>query len=639
MGFFSSRRAEDDYVPDDKHTVVNVIRSRFYGKSKGKEREVTERPRTLFLPQDVSAAQALSHPTPTPSNSHSIRHAVSIPILSRKSQSSNTPHDPHTPNSRSLSVRLKSSVRKNFSPSGPSTSSSSNAPPSSQVPSTSRISESQESTTGYTTASIKSASPRKQTDSVTATLAQRLSELAAANEQGLLNDDEYRALRQNLFERFTSNATVPTENPVVPATPQRRHPRGQMSASEGRASTSSRPSSNFFVEVPRSPSIRSKASIRSGVASLFRTGGRRTASGSTDLGDTMSVYSSTSVRSSQYRPQPLRKKSSQSSVHTEPPRASDTISIASRRTERIPPFDFQSRPHTPSRSSIRRIGDAPPSSFPKTPVSEKYSPSVRDVFDDASLKTSRDIKLEMEAVEGERARLLDAFNGLEVTTLAKRQRHPSTAGSRPSTIVAVDNLDHLRSGMKSSPSSYTPSPSSYTPDSPSSSHLRVLGGESDVLSIRSGTSVGMNSLGRSATSKKAPSKASSSLLSSSSSRGSLQRKSSNGSASSGRAAAAKAKYSVPPVPAIPPHLGNYVHGSNSSINLTRSTGHLPMTSLPEDGIGEDPVPMDEDDLEFEAEMDDIRRRREEVYHRYEARLEYLRAKLKGAQLHEKLMKK
>ena len=45
----------------------------------------------------------------------------------------------------------------------------------------------------------------------------------------------------------------------------------------------------------------------------------------------------------------------------------------------------------------------------------------------------------------------------------------------------------------------------------------------------------------------------------------------------------------------------------------------------------------EDD--YDTEMEDIRRRREEVSSRYEARLEYLRAKLKGAQLHEKLLKK
>jgi hypothetical protein len=47
----------------------------------------------------------------------------------------------------------------------------------------------------------------------------------------------------------------------------------------------------------------------------------------------------------------------------------------------------------------------------------------------------------------------------------------------------------------------------------------------------------------------------------------------------------------------------------------------------------------DDEREFAMEMEDLRRRREEVAARYEARLEYLRAKLKGAELHEKLLSK
>jgi hypothetical protein len=43
--------------------------------------------------------------------------------------------------------------------------------------------------------------------------------------------------------------------------------------------------------------------------------------------------------------------------------------------------------------------------------------------------------------------------------------------------------------------------------------------------------------------------------------------------------------------------------------------------------------------DIENDIEDMQRRREEVSLRYEARLEYLRAKLKGAQLHEKLMRK
>jgi predicted DNA-binding protein YlxM (UPF0122 family) len=46
----------------------------------------------------------------------------------------------------------------------------------------------------------------------------------------------------------------------------------------------------------------------------------------------------------------------------------------------------------------------------------------------------------------------------------------------------------------------------------------------------------------------------------------------------------------------------------------------------------------EDGADGSSEVADIRRRREEVMARYEARLEFLQAKLKGAQLHEKLIR-
>jgi hypothetical protein len=59
----------------------------------------------------------------------------------------------------------------------------------------------------------------------------------------------------------------------------------------------------------------------------------------------------------------------------------------------------------------------------------------------------------------------------------------------------------------------------------------------------------------------------------------------------------------------------------------------------EDNFSPSSARADEEVLPGEEDMDDIRRRREEVGQRYEARLDYLRAKLKGAQLHEKLLKK
>lgn len=81
------------------------------------------------------------------------------------------------------------------------------------------------------------------------------------------------------------------------------------------------------------------------------------------------------------------------------------------------------------------------------------------------------------------------------------------------------------------------------------------------------------------------------------------------------------------------------NASTSSLNLSR-VGHVPMTAVPEDDVnGVTGQVTSDGDAESENEMEEIRRRREDVSKRYEARLDYLRAKLKGAQLHEKLMRK
>ncbi len=43
--------------------------------------------------------------------------------------------------------------------------------------------------------------------------------------------------------------------------------------------------------------------------------------------------------------------------------------------------------------------------------------------------------------------------------------------------------------------------------------------------------------------------------------------------------------------------------------------------------------------ENDPELVDVRKRREELVARYNARLEFLRAKLKGAELHERLLRR
>lgn len=112
--------------------------------------------------------------------------------------------------------------------------------------------------------------------------------------------------------------------------------------------------------------------------------------------------------------------------------------------------------------------------------------------------------------------------------------------------------------------------------------------------------------------------------------GSLHRKNSTSSVTS-QGKIIGSTLPIPPVPALPSSLGLFNVGNNSSISLARS--HIPLSSLAEDDGAEN------EGTDEQNETADIRKRREEVGARYDARLEYLQAKLKGAELHEKLMRK
>ncbi|KAG7445787.1 uncharacterized protein BT62DRAFT_981160 [Guyanagaster necrorhizus] len=593
MGFFSSRKPHDDYVVTDK-SVVHVIRSRFYGRNKGKEREDAN---PTFVDTGKSAAQALAQPSPIHTNG---TDAVATSLHKK------------------TGPRARNSVHGQ--PGSAAAKSATNMPSSSPL----RKDTKDDSTTAVFSA-------RK----TMATLAQRLNELAVANSDGLLNDDEYRMLRQSLFERFASSSAVPSEEPVVPV--NRHQARG--SESSKRLSSSSRPS-NFVVDVPRSPSVRSRNSVASGMTGLFRKSAvARTQSGSKDVNETSSIFSSASSSSNIFKLPRLIKKSSASSVtstQTEASRPTDTISLSSRRTglSALERHDHPSMPHLPSSrsttSSIRRY-ITPPSAFPGAralATDPKYSGTMNDVLDEGDLKSSEEIKQEISAVESERMRLMDAFHGLEVTALTKKHHqrqgkiYEDSSGGDVSTWTLI-------------------------PDSRSQRRMAMGSADSDVTSIRSGTSINTTYTGRRVVRQKTTSS-----LATPSRPGSLHRKNSVSSVSSGRAAAAAGGgLAPPPVPSLPMgmSLNQGYNASGSNINLTRSPGPPSMYSVPEDEIRSvdgkstpgrsGKKEMDEMEDEMEQKMEDIRRRREEVSMRYEARLEYLRAKLKGAQLHEKLMKK
>ena len=399
--------------------------------------------------------------------------------------------------------------------------------------------------------------------------------------------------------------------------------------------------SNFQVDVPReSPGNRNSLAL--GVSDFIKKATRRNSSVGPD-NDTSSIWSNQSSSSKIFRlPRSLAKKSSNSSIVSSASKApADTVSISSKRGANSDKgYSEHGHHHRGSTSgprsasgSIRRF-QTPPSSFPTRAMSQEsplaarqsLSINIRDIFDDEKLKTAADIQKEIQAVEGEQRRLIDAFNGLELTTLSKVRRHHRGKAS----VHGSDS--NAGSGLG---------------ESETRSHRRMNPSESDAVSIRSGVSF-TPSVARSAYSSrnktlraKATHAHNSSLALPSPSASSLHRKDSSSSFSSDLRRLERSQGSVPPVPAMPHALMHgHLRANNSSISLARSTGNAPMDVVHED---EDRATMDtvrmEEEAEYDAELEDIRRRREEVNQRYEARLEFLRAKLKGAQLHEKLRRK
>ncbi|KAI0372256.1 hypothetical protein BV20DRAFT_964384 [Pilatotrama ljubarskyi] len=605
MGFFSARRSEDiENTLDNDPSVVRVIRSRFYGKPKGKEREVEP----SFYTAPANATSTTSFAT-NKADKRSVAGSIRGP-------------------------RTSTSTSRNW--------------------------------TGSSTASPRRpgnvsdmSGPRSSTDVITVTLAQRLNELATANSEGLLSDDEYRLLRQNLFERFASGSAVPAEAPLVPMS------KPAQTAAEPRNSTSHqrRPSSNFHVQTPslRAPSVQSKRSFTSTVTGLLRRAtSRRVTSMPVDAnGDTMSVYSMASSPPERATlPRRLSKQASEMSLHTEA--SSSRLSQSYNRRTVIGNHTFNATdagPRPAARTRTRSGSKAPPSAFPGMPKAAEPAYThinMNDIPDDDTVESVQDIRHQIELVEAEGRRLLDAFNGLELSTLTRRQRKAPVIPPLPShgslgdVNWAGSDKRSIRAGKDTDAMSYKSNGSGRT--TMSMKRTPSIGGK--VRTVNSvGTLVSQHAVMR---------------------KGSISSVSSRGR-------------TAPSLPNLASHLGL---ASSSSVNLARSTGHLPLETVEEtEGRPTRPTasrnagsrrdsrwgadtasvgssnPMspatrsdagststsgkratvatvdDEELLAMETELADIRRRRAEVTARYETRLEYLRARLKGAELREKVLRK
>lgn len=261
---------------------------------------------------------------------------------------------------------------------------------------------------------------------------------------------------------------------------------------------------------------------------------------------------------------------------------------------------------------MKRLGTVtPPSSFPIRNPDLKNSSSILTsdpAPDDEKVKSSQSIRLEIEAMEAEGRRLLDAFNGLELSALTRSQ-HTSGHALLPHS-PSMSALSR-RNGGEYNEYFLTAGASTSGLGTP------YHGSDADGVSVRSTTSYGTN-VSQPRSHRPNPSLRTSGPLGASTA---ANRKRSMSSLSS----RARVPPSATPPALVHPRLGEL--GSVSSVNLVRLQG---------------PTLTTDEDSEMnalESELFDIRRRRQEVTARYQDRLEYLRAQLKGAELREKLLRK
>ena len=402
----------------------------------------------------------------------------------------------------------------------------------------------------------------------------------------------------------------------------------------------------------RAPSVQSKATSSSSISGLFRRAtGRRNTSTDTDTlhSDSTSFLSASSNSPNAFTRRILRlsspKQSSTVSLRADAlSQALDSLSPTNATPPRRSGGQINSSPSISRSSTTRskRRAPPPPSAFhnrtngvePKRV--QTHSAILDDDVDDGELKSSKEIRAQIEAVEAEGRRLMDAFNGLELSALTRKSQSP-----------AIPTSGHFLHGFDSFDSSW-----SFRPPN-----------DGDGMSLRSATSNGTSLSAHRSPVRTPRSTPNQPLVSQPVV---LARKSSFSSISSrGRSATTNG---APHLPALPSSLGRLWAGSSSSVNLTRSTGHLPLAPVAEGDsresveghgrhlridtspnalVGTPPASSrrhdvigDEGDLmALESEMAEIRRRRTEVMGRYDERLGYLRAKLKGAELHEKLLRR
>ncbi|CAE6421005.1 unnamed protein product [Rhizoctonia solani] len=442
------------------------------------------------------------------------------------------------------------------------------------------------------------------TDAITKTMAERLNELMKSHAEGMIDDETYRDLRTSLFERFQAASHPPAEvnhvrignsNDPSCSTPTstKRHSLG-------------RPDSNFHLS-PRPPSmnmsrphtpagsrsIRSTTSRASTVATavtgLLRRGTKQRRSSRDPTQDPDSSYSragspdNASMFSMTSSTAAYPRSSNPSLASAGGGGGARAPSLSSRRTGRS---GLTSRSYATPPSSYHRHGQA--HGYGSGADAEVRSKTESEMSMSADLseyddKSPAELREAMARTEREGRKMLDAFNGLELTVLTK---YRGTGGA-----MGMAGVGGVSGGAGAG----------WT-------HIN----HPNEMGLKPADGYGYGSP-------------------SGSTRRRIARMGGKGSSSSLHMAA--------PVPGqLTPSTKPRSLSLSNNGGSVRSRSPQPPT-VHEEGSGLPPADVNLDDPEtaqLHKEMEEIRRRRAQVAHRYETRLEMLRVKLKSAELRDKV---
>ncbi|KAJ3714877.1 hypothetical protein DFJ43DRAFT_856146 [Lentinula guzmanii] len=245
-----------------------------------------------------------------------------------------------------------------------------------------------------------------------ATLAARLNELAAANEKGLLNDDEYRILRQDVFERYAELGRSERSNRgTILVEPSNTNESTTTNSVQPRLKKLTRRPSEFRINAFASTSSeKDKKSNNNAISSFIRRAKSPLRSSPSLLGPNNTSPSTS--RKSSHEPT-ISRSSSRKNLNSVPD--PHLLSPPTSPTRPVP--NHPKRPQGSS-SSIK-------SSAKVIPLPAMLN---HDIFEDGGLYTSADIRHAIADLDEDAKRLIRAFDELEDSAVKRAKTIAQSAG-------------------------------------------------------------------------------------------------------------------------------------------------------------------------------------------------------------------